>query len=57
MEEFEVELYKEGRGLGITIAGLVSEDTEGQSSKNLTIRTTCYTPSHPHTLTHSLQRN
>ena len=42
MEEFEVELYKEGRGLGITIAGLVSEDTEGQSSKNLTIHTTCY---------------
>ena len=33
MDEFEVELYKEGRGLGITIAGLVSEDTGGQSSE------------------------
>ena len=31
LDEFEVELYKEGRGLGITIAGLVSEDTGGQS--------------------------
>ena len=30
LDEFEVELYKEGRGLGITIAGLVSEDTGGQ---------------------------
>ena len=32
LDEFEVELYKEGRGLGITIAGLASEDTGGQSS-------------------------
>ena len=33
MDEFEVELCKqEGHGLGITIAGLVSEDTGGQSA-------------------------
>ena len=31
MEEFEVELYKKTRGLGITIAGLVKEDTGGGS--------------------------
>ena len=33
MEEFEVELYKQqGRGLGITIAGLVNKESEGQST-------------------------
>ena len=33
MDEFEVELCKQqGHGLGITIAGLVSEDTGGQSA-------------------------
>jgi C-terminal processing protease CtpA/Prc len=36
LDEFEVELYKEGRGLGITIAGLVSEDT-GDELKGLYI--------------------
>ena len=34
LDEFEVELSKQGGGLGITIAGLVSEETGGQNSNN-----------------------
>ena len=33
LEEFEVEIHKEGKSLGINIAGLVKEDTGGKQRR------------------------